>query len=216
MHPILHLDLPSLSAPLETELLKQVHDLELTSIGVTMNAIELEAAKHNDVDTLSKIANIKSIYHFKFLPKHLKKIISAELEQQVRAEIGHELPQDIDFEIQAVTADSFPFDSFVHHDGNHAGARRVGWYYLLSASQACTSFYTSDQPPTYGLVWHPEHVTEVATQTMQPHNWYSFNHNSIHAVKNVDCPRHALVINLSRSFGSYELCMEKFKHLVAK
>lgn len=216
MKPILRLRLPALSAQLEADLLSQVHDLETTSIGVTVTAIEQRAKQENDVSTLEQIDSLKRLYNFAFLPKHLKKVVSHELEQQVRNELMITLPADIDFEIQAVTADSFPCDSFVHHDGHKPGSRRVGWYYLLSNSTARTSFYTSDRSPVYGLVWSPSDVTETAAETMQQHNWYSFNHNHIHGVKGITAPRHALVINFSSAFDSYESCMENFRDLISK
>ena len=216
MTPILHLSLPALSAHLEADLLAQVHDLETTSIGVTVTAIEQRAKQENDVSTLEQIDSLKRLYNFAFLPKHLKKIVSSELERRVRDELRIYLPDDIDFEIQAVTADLFPFDSFIHHDGHKPGARRVGWYYLLSNSAARTSFYTSEHSPVYGLVWSPSDVTEIATETMQRHTWYSFNHNHIHGVKGITSPRHALVINFSRAFDSYESCMENFRDLISK
>lgn len=214
IYPINHLDLTPLSTELEKDLLEQVHDLETKSIDITVSSIEQMAKINSDTKTLNSINKLKSLYNFKFLPKHLKKHISNDLESRVRTELKVKLPPTVDFEIQAVTADFFPCDSFIHNDGNRPGARRVSWYYLLSDSTAVTRFYTSNHPAYYGLVWNPVEVTEIMSKTMKTHNWYSFNHSHLHGVSGINCPRYALTINFSKVYDTYEECMENYKEII--
>jgi hypothetical protein len=216
MKPIQHLKLHSLSEHLNLDLLKQAHTIEDVAIKGTISSLERKALLENDTDSLNKISELKSLYNFNSLPLHIKKIVDLELENRIREEIGIGLPAGIDFEVQAVTADHFPSNSFIHNDGNGPGVRKVSWYYLLTESAAKTSFYNSDTGPFFGPVWRPIDVTEVDSKIMLQHNWYSFNHNHIHGVTGVTGPRYALIINFSKAFESYETCMENFRELISE
>lgn len=202
IYPIVKLNLPPLPKDVEDKLLAMASDTNNFKLSNNTLIVKKEVAKRRGLTRLvAEIDRVQKLYGFDYIPTHK----AIRLSDDMRSSVQVNLPEDTDFVLQVIDTEN----TFIHDDGS----RKVSFYYMISDDPtAVTRFYKSDSKPILETTYDPKDVEEFYSIHMERGCWYMFNHQSIHAVNNINKLRVGFLVDLSRVY-TYEECYEKYKEI---
>lgn len=205
MKPIVKLNLPPLPAEMESRLLEMASTNELKYSNDTLLARK-EIAKLRGMNRLvAEVDRVQNLYGFDYIPTHKFVRLTTPLTDELRACVPTEFPAEADFVLQVIDTKN----SFIHDDGK----RRVSFYYLMTDDTCVTRFYRSKSKPILETTYHPDEVEEYYSLHMQKGGWYMFDHQSIHAVTDVNKLRIGFLVDMSKVY-TYSECYEKYRSIL--
>jgi hypothetical protein len=200
MNPLINVKLPKLS----DDVIRGLLDIAYQYKNFKYSNGTLGKKYHEEKESLKDIEKIKRIYGFNDLPQHRSKPVPDNLKKQILDELKVPILLDVNMYVQVIESR----DTFIHTDGGH---RICSLYYMMSDNGSNTTFYRSEKPPVLSTVWHPMDVYPYYTYLMKQHNWYTFSHNEIHSVNNIEGLRIGLILDFTPKYKTYEGFVSQLK-----
>ena len=200
MKPIVKLNLPPLPPEVEARILDMAKDTTNFKYSSDTLLAKKDLAQRRGLSrVVAEIDSVQKLYGFDYIPTHKAFRLQPPMTDEMRKYVGVELPEAADFVVQVIDTKN----TFIHDDGT----RQISFYYLMTEDECVTRFYHSDSKPILETTYHPDEVEEYYSIHMEKGSWYMFDHQSIHAVTNVNLLRVGFLVDLSKVYTYSELSL---------